>query len=163
MRLPDTLWHGRVRTSTLGLVVLLLALLALYFSVRPLPASLVQTRETTGPGSSGTTGTTTRRSTPAPDEVEVVPVPPTGTPPEETPAEEVPAEETPAQETPAQEVPTEQPLPRAPTPEDPAPEDPAAEDPAPEDPTPGDPATTTSSPGADPVSPTTAPTPTGSP
>lgn len=84
MRLPSTLLHGRVRTSTVGLVVLLLALLALYFSVRPLPASLVQSGEVTGSGLSsttGTTGTTTRRSTPAPeDRPPADPTPPTTAP-----------------------------------------------------------------------------------
>lgn len=41
MRVPSTLLHGRVRTSTVGLVLLLVALLVLYVQVRPPPGSRV--------------------------------------------------------------------------------------------------------------------------
>ena len=37
-RLPRTLLGNRIRTSTLGLLVLFLAVLAVYVAVRPVPA-----------------------------------------------------------------------------------------------------------------------------
>ena len=40
-RLPPTLLHGRLRTSTLLLVLTFLAVLALYLLVRPVPAGTV--------------------------------------------------------------------------------------------------------------------------
>jgi hypothetical protein len=57
-RLPPTLLHGRLRTSTLLLVLAFLAVLALYLLVRPVPAGTVA-----GQGGSGSPAAT--RSGPA--------------------------------------------------------------------------------------------------
>ena len=52
-RLPPTLLHGRLRTSTLLLVLTFLAVLALYLLVRPVPAGTVASQG--GSGSSAAT------------------------------------------------------------------------------------------------------------
>ena len=47
-RLPPTLLHGRLRTSTLLLVLTFLAVLALYLLVRPVPAGTVASQGGSG-------------------------------------------------------------------------------------------------------------------
>ena len=47
-RMPPTLLHGRLRTSTLLLVLTFLAVLALYLLVRPVPAGTVASQGGSG-------------------------------------------------------------------------------------------------------------------
>jgi hypothetical protein len=68
-RLPATLLHGRLRTSTLLLSLLFLAVLALYLQVRPPPTGTTSSAEgtttpTRAPTTSAARTTTTAASAP---------------------------------------------------------------------------------------------------
>ena len=95
MRLPRTLLHGKVRTSTLGLLLSFFAVLTLWVLVRPEPVTITEealcsdgtcvTVRKTQRGSSGPTPTPQPTITPSPTPRPSVTPKPTPTPKAATP------------------------------------------------------------------------------